>query len=72
MANRRHNQQTPPSRGADRKPAMGSPGVRAKERMPLKAAAWPGLPGGTQPRDRSNGVPKRGHAGPFHLNPKGL
>ena len=36
---------------APTKPAGGG-------KMPEKTAAWPGVPGGTQPRDRSRGVPK--------------
>ena len=36
-------------------PKGGSKGGGA---MPEKTAAWPGLPGKPQPRDRSLGVPK--------------
>jgi hypothetical protein len=56
MANKFHQKQSkgkPPPTG-QRGP---TPGVGSE-----KTAAWPGVPGKTQPKDRSNGVKKvKGH-----------
>ena len=37
--------------------------------MPEKTAAWAGLPGKTQPRDRSNGIKKMPNA---HVKSEGI
>ena len=36
--------------------------------MPMKTSGWPGVPGKTQPRDRSGGVKKP----PVHVKQEGL
>jgi len=46
-------------------------GTPAPSAMPMKTAAWPGLPGKTGP-ERSLGTPKRGKRGPFHVKQEGL
>lgn len=55
MANPRFSK-TAPSRGTDGK-AKQPGGGTSKAEMPMKTAAWPGLPGKSGP-NRSNGVPK--------------
>lgn len=53
----RHYSETHPDRlvGGSPKPKAGR---KASGKMPEKTAAWPGLPGKAQPRDRSAGVKK--------------
>lgn len=53
MPNKFHNQGFGSAKGAPT-------GVRApaKTDTPESTADWPGVPGSTQPKDRSNGVPK--------------
>ena len=58
------------SGGGHREGARGSPiGTSA---TPVKTAAWPGVPGKTQSKDRSAGVKKTGHKGSFHVKQQGL
>ena len=71
MSNPRFNKQTAHSRGRDAAPAKRS-AKGSSASVNEKAVAWPGLPGGTQPRDRSAGVPKRGFAARFAVGDKGL
>ena len=58
MANRFHNSQVSP------KKAPGKAGKHVNHRgsdtqpMPERTANWPGLPGGTQKKDRGGGVKK--------------
>jgi hypothetical protein len=49
-----------------------APGVAASASMPEQTAAWPGLPGKSQSKDRSGGTAKRGPLGPFHVKAEGL
>lgn len=67
------------SQHADRKATApkggGMPRMKAgkAEAMPMRSPSWPGLPGGTQPRDRSGGVPRSGNRGAgFNVNAKGF
>ena len=62
--------------GANRKGPGGhsnkAPGSKPNESMPEKTAAWPGLPGKAQSKDRSGGTQKRGPLGPFRVKSEGL
>jgi hypothetical protein len=49
-----------------------APGSSPKESMPEKTAAWPGLPGKAQSKDRSGGTAKSGPLGPFYVKKDGL
>lgn len=40
--------------------------------IPEKTANWPGVAGKTQSKDRSAGVSKTGHCGPFDVVKKGI
>ena len=55
-------------KGGDNKAA----GKRPTLTLPNKTANWPGVPGGTQSRSRSAGVPEIGHKGPFYVKKVGL
>lgn len=56
MANRFHSEVHPDRlKGSKGKPSMGK---KKEAPMPEKTASWPGVPGPTQPRDRSAGVKK--------------
>ena len=59
----RHNHpgEKPAAQRASRKGAQDAS-------MPEKAASWPGVPGKTQPRDRSNATKRV----PAHVKPEGL
>ena len=50
----------------------GARGSAPSGGVTYKTANWPGLPGATQSKDRSAGVKKTGHKGPFHYVAKGL
>ena len=39
-------------------PSPKSPGPKRDNIDPIKTASWPGLPGGTQTKDRSAGIKK--------------
>lgn len=39
---------------------------------PIKDSGFAGVPGKTQPTDRSNGTLKTGKLGPFHVKQSGL
>ena len=62
--------------GANRKRSEGhsnkASGAKANESMPEKTAAWPGVPGKTQSKDRSGSTPKQGPLGKFHVKQEGL
>lgn len=62
--------------GANKKGPGGhsnkAPGSKANEAMPEKTAAWPGLPGKAQSKDRSGGTQKSGPLGPFRVKSEGL
>ena len=62
--------------GANRKGSGGysgkARGSKPAESMPEKTAAWPGLPGKAQGKDRSGGTAKAGPLGPFHVKKEGL
>jgi hypothetical protein len=49
-----------------------APGSKPNESMPEKTAAWPGLPGSAQGKDRSGGTPKKGPRGSFYVKQSGL
>ena len=40
--------------------------------IPMKTPNWPGAHGSTQSKDRSQGSPKKGPRGPFHVQQEGL
>jgi hypothetical protein len=62
--------------GANRKGSGGqsnrAPGKKVGDSMPEKTAAWPGLPGKAQGKDRSGGTAKAGPLGPFYVKKDGL
>lgn len=58
MANRFHNRQVPPKKGVSSKPTPVNHRGVDNPPMPERTANWPGLPGGTQKKDRGGGVPK--------------
>ena len=70
MANKHFNRPElmPPSGGRPGPPKRG-PKEKAFSPDPMKTAAWPGLPGKTQPKDRSNGVPRLKNA---HVKSEGI
>jgi len=39
---------------------------------PIKDSGFAGVPGKTQPTDRSNGIPKTGKLGPFRIKSEGI
>ena len=73
MANKYFQSGSQPSKqsgggGGSNKPA----GKRPTLTLPNKTANWPGVPGGTQSRSRSAGVPETGHKGSFYVRKVGL
>jgi len=58
MANRHFNSQVSPKKA----PGKNTPSVNHRgtdsQPMPERTANWPGLPGGTQKKDRGGGVKK--------------
>ena len=70
MSNKFFNKDTAPSKQSGGEGGSNAPeGSGVPMGMPEKTAAWPGLPGKTQPRSRANGEPTTGKLGPF-LNKK--
>ena len=58
------------STGGGSNKASGSPPSLG---MPVKTAAWPGLPGKTQSKSRSGGAPTTGTGNkPFYVKKEGL
>lgn len=66
--NNMHGANVKSTGGASNKAAGASASVAMNE----KTAAWPGVPGKTQSKDRSGGVPKTGHRGKFYVKSEGL
>lgn len=54
--------------GASNEPSGSEPSTS----MPEKAVGYPGVPGKTQPGNRSGGAPTTGYAGPFYIDKEGL
>jgi hypothetical protein len=65
MPNKYYANQTAPQSS---QPSSGSHGSIKN----VKDSGFPGVPGKTQPRDRSNGIPKTGKLGPFRVKSEGL
>lgn len=53
-------------------PSSQPKGGKGGGKMNTKDSGFPGVPGKTQPKDRSNGTPKTGKLGPFHVKQEGL
>ena len=69
MSNARFNKQTSGGERAEpgAPPPTGARGKRASD-APEKAVGFAGVPGKTQPRNRSGGTPR----GKFHIRSEGL
>ncbi len=54
-------------------PASSQPSAGSRVSVsPIKDSGFPGVPGQTQPKNRSNGVPQTGKLGPFHVRKEGI
>lgn len=65
MTNRRYNPRS------DSK-VTGKQTGQASESFKESSPSWPGLPGPSQPKSRSGGVPTKGPLGPFFVKREGL
>lgn len=65
MPNKYHENMSAPS---SKQPSAGAKGGK----MNMKDSGFPGVPGQTQSKNRSNGVAKAGKLGPFNVKSEGL
>ena len=72
MANKYHGNLTGNGKHSGGSESGAAKGGSPKPASKMGTAAWPGLPGKTQGKDRSGGTPKKGYAGPFYVKSEGL